>query len=798
MGISILRGLVGLKGIAKGLGPRGFAGILIGVVLLLWLLRIDGDAFERPYASVVFDCKGNLLASKIASDGQWRFQQTGPIADKFEKCLLTFEDQYFYYHPGINIVSVFEAFYKNTRSTKKQFGASTITMQLARLHRNNPKRTYWEKLVELGLALRMELSFSKKKILSYYVNIAPFGGNTVGLEAAAWRYFGRPPQSLSWAEAALLAVLPNSPTLMHLGKNRILLEKKRNRLLKELWTKKLIDQTTYELAVTEPIPERPEPFPALAPQLLLRICKEQGDGKSVNTTLNASIQRNCLDLLNNHIRASQGNDINNACVLVMETQTGNVLAYVGNSSVKVSDSENDVDMLAASRSSGSILKPLLFASLMNEGQITPFGLIEDIPTQIGSFAPKNFNLNFDGMVPANQAISRSLNVPAVKMLQLYGTGPFLFQLKKLGFTTIQQPAEHYGLSLILGGAEVSPWEVAGAYSSLGRMLSHYNTSGTYEEGLVAAPHYLKQKPIKGVATKKSWMNAACIWQMLQAMKEVARPQEYSTSATLRTMSDIAWKTGTSFGFRDAWAVGLNQQYTVVVWMGNADGEGRPGLTGITMAAPLLFSVFNTLPEKQSFKKPTLEMEDVKICSQSGFRASANCPNTKLVEMPKTCLASPVCPYHIVVQTDSTGKYRVTGSCYPVKWMKQKSIFMLNPIQEYFYRQSHSNFEDVPPLMEGCLEATNRLPFDIIYPRNGFRIYLPIDELGLREPLIVNATFRKKTGELFWTMDNAFIGRTKLFHQLSLHPGIGKHQIKITDEQGHTLGVNFEIVDKEKK
>ena len=131
-------------------------------------------------------------------------------------------------------------------------------------------------------------------------------------------------------------------------------------------------------------------------------------------------------------------------------------------------------------------------------------------------------------------------------------------------------------------------------------------------------------------------------------------------------------------------------------------------------------------------------------------------------------------------------------------MKQKSIFMLNPIQEYFYRQSHSNFEDVPPLMEGCLEATNRLPFDIIYPRNGYRIYLPIDELGLREPLIVNATFRKKTGELFWTMDNAFIGRTKLFHQLSLHPGIGKHQIKITDEQGHTLGVNFEIVDKEKK
>ena len=296
---------------------------------------------------MVYDRNHQLLSARIADDGQWRFPGGSGVPKKFEVSLLTFEDRYFYHHPGVNFVSILKAFYRNITTNHKKSGGSTITMQLARISRENPTRTYTEKVVEMIIALRIELAFSKKEILKFYANNAPFGGNVVGIEAAAWRYFGRSPEQLSWAESAMLAVLPNAPALIYPGKNHDLLLQKRNKLLNKLWRKQFIDKTTYELSLQESIPDRPRPLPQLAPHLLQRIINEQKQGNEYETTLIKSIQSDAAELLNKHLIQYQSNQINNAAALIADTYSGEILAYIGNAYTKSKLNQNDVDIIAA-------------------------------------------------------------------------------------------------------------------------------------------------------------------------------------------------------------------------------------------------------------------------------------------------------------------------------------------------------------------------------------------------------------------------------------------------------------------
>ncbi len=752
--------------------------------------------FKSTYSTVLYDSQNKLLNAKIAVDGQWRFPYTDSIPNKFKVCLVEFEDKHFYHHFGVNFISLCNAAIKNFKKSEKKTGGSTLTMQLARLSRGNPSRTYTEKLIEIIIATRIECSYSKQEIINYYSCNAPFGGNVVGLHAASWRYFGRDPKNLSWSESALLAVLPNAPSLIYPGKNHNLLIQKRNRLLQKLYNKNIIDKLTYELALQENIPDKPIALPQLAAHLLQRASKENGEGKIFYTTINSQLQERCKAIIDNQMLHLKSNQINNACAIILDTKSGNVLAYIGNTDSENKEDNNDVDIISSSRSSGSLLKPILYASLLNEGKITPNSLIEDIPTQIGSYAPKNFNLTYDGLVPANEAIARSLNVPAVKMLQQYGTAPFLFQLRKLGFTTIQKGAKHYGLSLILGGAEVSPWEVASVYASLGRTLTSYNRYGTYSKHDIRPANYLRFEEKKiFVSTKNTIINAGCIWQMLNSMTELVRPDEYSGNSIFSSTSKIAWKTGTSFGFRDAWAVGLNQKYTVVVWIGNADGEGRPGLTGINVAAPLMFSIFNILTKNEWFSKPIKNLTNTGICSESGCRASEICPNTKMLTIPFSTLKSTVCSYHKIIHCDSTGQFQVNSNCYPVIKMKHLPYFVLSPIQEFFYKKSHLEFNSSPAIASYCIDETTIANFDLIYPRNGFKIYLPLDENGKKNDLIMNATHKSVHSKLYWYLDKEYIGETSRYHQISVKPNKGRHELVITEEKGKSIKVYFDIIEK---
>ncbi|WP_232456821.1 penicillin-binding protein 1C [Pedobacter psychrophilus] len=760
--------------------------------------------FKSPTSYVIEADNGELLSASIAKDGQWRFPLNDTVPDKFIKCITTFEDKRFFYHPGVDPFSFTRAVIQNIKNKKVVSGGSTLTMQVIRLSRNK-KRTFYQKVIEIILAFRLELTFSKKEILSLYAANAPFGSNVVGLDAAAWRYFGRNAKQLSWAETATLAVLPNAPSLVHPGKNREILLSKRNSLLEKLFQEKIIDKNTKDLAELEPIPLEPVSLPTNAPHLLNRFKADFNDkdfkSTRIKTTLKANLQLNVSSILKRYHQQFKANGINNAAALVLDVKTGNTLAYVGNV-YEPSDPEMEshVDMIGALRSPGSTLKPLLYASMMTDGFLLPNTLIADVPTQIGGYTPQNYDLGYDGAVPASKALSRSLNIPAVKMLQKYKYERFYSQLKKVGIHSLTNPPDFYGLSIILGGCEVSIWELAGAYASIARSLNHYSQHpNQYDPADYHEPNYIKQKIQKKENLEKSSVaDYGSLYYTFIAMQEVMRPGEELLWEQFSSSKKIAWKTGTSFGFRDGWAIGLTPDFVVCVWVGNADGEGRPNLTGIQTAAPILFDIFDLLPEKREFTIPYKNLVKTDVCKISGFRAGEYCKK-KTTYMPLTALKTEICPYHQLIHLDHSQKYQVTSACESPELMVHKSWFVLPPSMEYYYKVRNRDYQTLPPISPNCInESDNLRTMELIYPKNNALVYIPLEIDGQRGKVIFNAAHRNQKSKIYWSIDNEYITTTQDFHQIAVSPKAGKHTLTLVDDEGNRLVQIFTVLDKIKK
>jgi len=527
-----------------------------------------------PYSYTLYDKTGILLGASVAWDGQWRFSP-GKVPDKFAQALIVFEDKRFYYHFGVDPIAVVRAVVSNIRAGRIVSGASTLTMQTMRLLAGNKPRTFRQKCWESFLAVIAEIRLGKTQILSLYAAYAPFGGNVIGIEAASWRYFNRSPASLTWAEAATLAVLPNQPSLVHPGANRSVLLKKRNTLLYMLYEKGTIDAQTLKLSLAEPLPEKPYPLPSGAPHYLELLKKAHPSTTRFYTDMDSGLQKNLSRILERHSRELSRKGIDNAAALIIETSTGKILAYCGNTGL---DGRNKttgaVDIVQARRSSGSLLKPFLYAAMLDSGRLLPEQLVIDIPTRIGSYKPDNNVPLYRGAVPASEALSRSLNIPAVRMLREYGISHFLDYLKRCGFTTFTRSADEYGLPLILGGGEISLYEAVYAYAQL--MNAACGRSGYSGESVFP-------------------VSAGAAWLTLKALAEGVRPDDEALWRVFAGSKRIAWKTGTSNGNRDGWAIGTTEAYTVGVWFGNAEGQGRQDLQSIRTAAPVLFEIFASLP-----------------------------------------------------------------------------------------------------------------------------------------------------------------------------------------------------------
>jgi penicillin-binding protein 1C len=801
MGLSPIK--IALKINRKLYKPKVYVPLaLLGIALIAFWFCLPKPLFKRPTSYVIDDDQGQLLGASIAADGQWRFPYDGEVPDKFKQCIIAFEDKRFMHHPGVDVLAFGRAIRQNLRSKRVSSGGSTLTMQVIRLatHHN---RTVWNKLLEMIMSLRLELTYSKAEVLGLYASNAPFGGNVIGLNAASWRYFGRSPDQLSWGEMAAMAVLPNSPALVHPGKNRQQLLKKRNLLLDKLCTQKVIDKSTAELAKLEPMPDKPLPLPQLAPHLLQRF-KAAHPAQTITltrikTTLKATLQQQVTDILERHHRILKANQINNIAAVVLVVETGATLAYSGNIfHPEEAGLESSVDVANAPRSPGSTLKPLLYAAMLQDGLILPNTLIADIPTQIAGYHPENFDLGYDGAVPASRALARSLNVPAVKMLQKYKYERFYEVLKKAGITTLNQPADHYGLSLILGGCENTLWELTGTYAGMARSLNHFNKTGMYMADDYRAPVYQLPKKRVAVNEKNGLLDAGSIYYTLQAMEEVMRPGEEMLWQQFASTQRIAWKTGTSFGFRDGWAIGITPKFVVGVWVGNTTGEGRPNLTGIGTAAPVLFEIFRLLPVTRDwFKAPLEAMVKAAVCRESGMRAGEYCENADDTWIPAGGLKSAVCPYHQLVHLDATRQWQVNTDCELPERIVHQKWFVLPPSMEYYYKARNYQYRTLPPYRAGCGVAEKGLPMELIYPKEDANVYVPIEADGTRGRMICNAAHRQPGIKIFWHLDDRYLGETKAFHQMDINPLPGDHVLTLVDANGATVKVRFSVLDKEK-
>ena len=701
-----------------------------------WLCCLPRELFrDVSYSTVVESAEGELLGARIAADEQWRFPPCDTVPARYATALVQFEDRAFRWHPGVNPVALVRAAVDNIRAGHVVSGGSTLTMQVIRLSRQK-ERTLWQKAIEAVQATRLEFRYSKKQILALYAAHAPYGGNVVGLEAASWRYFGRPAADLSWAEAATLAILPNAPGTLHLSRGREQLLAKRNRLLKRLLEHGDLDEVTYAAALEEPLPGAPLPLPALAPHYVNR-CPQ---GERTRTTLRVGLQKAVSEAVDRRSNDLAAEGVADMAAVVIDNASGDIVAYIGNACMERERPGVQVDVAASARSTGSILKPFLYAAALQEGVILPRTLLPDVPMNLGGFAPQNFDRQFYGAVPANEALARSLNVPAVYLLRSYGVSKFHALLQEAGLSTLTHDAAHYGLSLILGGAEARLDEVTAAYARMVRFYQGQN--------------------------ENDFAPRLAIWYTLEALQEVNRPDELDWRL-IRSVRKAAWKTGTSYGFRDAWAVGMTPSYTIGVWAGNAQGQGVPGLTGARAAGPAMFDILNLLPEDDRwFEMPDQVGHDggaawVAVCAQSGMLAGPECPQKEDILIPAAGLETVPCPYH------------------------KDGEFVLPPAMEWYYRPHH-------PEYTGARKAHQEKAVEFIYPASGSTLTLPRQLNGQVEGVVFRAAHHRSDATLWWHLDQTYVGETRFLHERKLAPAPGRHTLTVVDEAGNTASVVFYV------
>ncbi len=758
--------------------------IIFLILFVVYFLSLPKQLFKDPTSTVLFSKNNELLGATIAKDGQWRFPELDSVPYKFKHCLIQFEDAYFYKHFGFNPVSIGKAFFENRRAKRIVRGGSTITQQVIRLSRKNKERSYTEKLKELILATRLEFRYSKEKILNLYSSHAPFGGNVVGLEMAAWRYYGLRPNQLSWAESATLAVLPNAPSLIYPGKNQIKLKNKRNRLLKKLYQKNIIDSITYVLAIEEELPQKPYTLPTLSQHFLQEIRKEH-EGKRVVSSIDYFLQKQVNNLTSQHYQLMKQNEVHNLAALVLDIETRKVIAYIGNSPTSVKN-HKDVNNVISPRSTGSTLKPFLFAHMLESGDLLPTQLLKDIPTDIAGYIPKNFDLRYDGAVPANEALTRSLNIPAVRSLRKYGLQKFLEDLKDYDIKNINKSADYYGLSLVLGGAEASLWDLCKVFAGYAGTVNHYETlKHNYYENEFQEPSYLNSKMVDygKVKEKSKHIDAGSAYITLNTLTEVNRPLSDQAWKYYDSSQKIAWKTGTSFGNKDAWAIGTTSKYVVGVWVGNSDGEGRPDVTGVGSAAPLLFKIFDILPKSDWFLEPYEDLLEENVCEESGYLALPICEKTKK-RISKNGVRAKSCPYHKQIQLDASETYRVNSNCSPTNQMKIKTWFVLPPLVAYFYKQKNPDYTKIPDYLEECNIAEKNV-IDFIFPvKYKSKLSLTKGNDGKLNPVILKLTHTNPNAKIFWYLDGEFIKQTVDYHELPVVANIGEHVITVIDDFGN--------------
>lgn len=801
---------LGLNKISKATKGNIAAGI-IAFLMLYYVL--PNPLFDKPPSPVLFAKDGQLLAARVAKDGQYRFTQNTPVPFKFKACALTFEDQYFYIHPGINPSSVIRALIINIKSRKIVQGASTISMQVARLALEMEERSRFNKFTEAIATIIIEIQYSKDEILALYAHNAPFGGNVVGLETAAWRFFQTSAENLSWGQTAALAVLPNAPAYIYPGKNENLLRKKRDFLLQKLHNRGFIDSTQLQLAILEPLPSPAKLLPRYAPHLIDHALNENPNCTYIQSTIDYNLQLLSENVIQAHAERLSANRIHNAAALIAHIPSATVRAYIAN--IPGLDNKNNgfVNNITSNRSCGSLLKPFLYAAMMDQGLLLPTQLLPDLPVDYAGFKPQNSTLTFYGAVPANDALRASLNIPFVTLLKDYGIDNFLTIMRKWGITTFNHNAEHYGLALILGAPEASLYELTAAYASMARSLLvdstdktktliHETLSSNYPPSVIPLSYRLNElensnalQNARAHPTPAPTSNGAN-YITIKELQAIERPEPgkgwkaYHSTAT----RPVAWKTGTSYGNRDAWAIGITGEYAIGVWVGNSTGRGQAGNAGHEQAGAILFDLVRNIPEQKQYKRPIHATQIRSVCKKTGHPPAQCCKErTDIITLKGPSLVEP-CPYHKTVYTNKEQTHQVNPKDYHYAQIRDTVYFILPPRQAFYYKKFNPDYRTPPPFVNNEKHNQNIKLLQFIYPHsNNALLAVTRGTDALPQPITFKATHADPTATLHWHLDDSYLGATKEPHEMPITPSIGKHQMRIIDPAGNEETVSFSVI-----
>jgi penicillin-binding protein 1C len=763
---------------------------LLGVAVLLVLALVADRLWPLPlapqYSPLVLAQDGTVLHAYLNPTQKWRMKtELAEITPALQTAIIEKEDRYFRYHFGINPVAVVQAAGRNLLGHGRTTGASTITMQVARLL--EPKeRTFGNKLREMLRAVQLEAHFSKAEILQLYLNLVPYGSNIEGVKSAALLYFQQPPDYLSLAQTVTLAIIPNRPGGLVLGKHNAQILQERNRWLHYFQRQRLFPAQDITDALLEPLEAQRHPAPTLAPHLARRLVLASPGVALIRSTLRPATQAKAEDLARNYVRRLATLGISQAAVLVVNNHTHAVEAYVGSIDFQDPSAQGQVDGVRAVRSPGSTLKPLLYGLALDRGLLTPKTVLPDVPTNFQGFRPENFDKHCQGEVTMERALTYSLNIPAVQVLSEVGVDKFTGTLRQAGFRQVAHDAPRLGLSTILGGCGATLEELTGLYSALAN-------GGKWEALKVSYVRMMSKS-----AVTKPLVSAASAYLLTDILAQRTRPDLPIDAAASRHLPRIAWKTGTSYGRRDAWSVGYNRQYTIGVWVGNFNGQGSPALTGADVASPLLFDLFNALAYngKAEWFAPPASLDFRLVCTETGLVPGENCPNQLLDYYLPGTSGSQRCQHLREVLVSADGQASYCRACAPASGYRREWFANLRPDVLAFRESQGLPTRRQPPHNPACrlvhsadasgASSPDAAPLLAITSPAAHAEY--VLNAAEKQQLLLSCAAAGEVRQVYWYVNDQFLKAAPATARVFFRPPPGEVKISCADDHGRTVDV----------
>ena len=749
--------------------------VVLILIVLFFLLNIFFPLPDKiEYSTIITDNKGEVIHAFLTKDEKWRMKtELDEISPLLKKTIIEKEDKYFYYHPGVNAVAVGRALVKNIFRMKRTSGASTITMQVAKLL--EPKsRTYFSKATEMFRAFQLEWKYSKDEILQLYLNMVPYGGNIEGVKSASVLYFKKSPEHLSLAEITALSIIPNRPSSLVMGKCNDKIIKERNRWLQYFAKEKVFTQKEITDALSEPLTASRTEVLKLMPQFSFKM-KKTGEA-IVKTNIDLNTQLKTEKLVEDYVKPLYHQNIRNAAVMIIDNRTHKVISYVGSADFKDTIDYGQVNGVKAVREPGSTLKPLLYGLCVDAGLLTPKTIITDVAVNYNGYAPENYDKKFNGNVTMEFALEHSLNIPAVKALQQLGTEKMIETLTECNFKSIQRKKKGLGLSLILGGCGTSLEELTSLFAAFAN------------DGVYYKPVYVRSD---SVYNKVRILSSAADFMITDILSHVNRPDFPVSWASTAHLPKIAWKTGTSYGRRDAWSIGYNKNYTVGVWVGNFSGQGIPELSGASIATPLLFKIFNTIDydsDAEWFAQPTT-CETRIVCSETGMLPGEFCANTVTDYFIPLISSAVVCNNIQEVMVSPDEKISYCRYCVPDAGYKKKLFKVIAPDLQNYFKENGMAYEMIPLHNPKCEKIFKEEAPVITSPTNGTEYFISTKD---PEPIALTCETAIDVSKVYWYINNKFYKAADANSKQFFIPGEGPLKISCTDDKGRNRDIRISV------